>query len=234
MRKSLPVFALLLCLLTVSLCACQKPAAETPKGPSVRLRVEGISELLAFDPEYPLTAELSALDLVCALLDSRDVPYTAEYGYLVSVGHDNAGAFGGFDGFVFYVNGEESLEAPGSLIPKEGDELLFCYADLNGEPPTLWPKVEAIRGADGLVTLLVSGGRMTFVGEQTGMEYTPVAGAEVTVNEVLYHTDAAGKLVLDAELSRRAQVSLQVELYTEDGRPLLIRLAPDYLLDLPR
>ena len=83
------------------------------------------------------------------------------------------------------------------------------------------------------LTLLVSGGRMTFVGEQTGMEYAPVAGAEVTVNEVLYHTDAAGKLVLDAELSRRAQVSLQVELYTEDGRPLLIRLAPDYLLDLP-
>ena len=41
----------------------------------------------------------------------------------------------------------------------------------------------------------------------------------------------AEQLRLSAE---RMQVSLQVELYTEDGRPLLIRLAPDYLLDLPQ
>ena len=137
-------------------------------------------------------------------------------------------------GFVFYLNGEETLAAPGSVFPKEGDVLLFCYADLSGEPPTLMPKIEAERGSDGLVTLTVLGGKLTFEGDTPVMDYAPVAEAEVTVNEVLYYTDANGKLVLDREVSEKDRVSMQVEHYTEDGRPLLIRLEPDFMLDLPK
>ena len=225
----------LLCLLCLTvlltLCAC---GGEEPAGPTVSIRVEGISENLAYDTAAPLTEEASALDLVCALLDRLDVPYDIDSGYLTAVGHDKAGAFDGWDGFVFYLNGEESLSAPGSIQPKEGDVLLFCYADLSGEPPTLLPKVEAVRGSDGLVTLTVLGGKLTFEGDTPVMEYAPVSEAEVTVNEVLYYTDANGQLVLDRQASEKDRVSMQVEHYTEDGRPLLIRLEPGFEMDLPK
>ena len=230
---SLTLAILLLCGLT----ACKQPTGsdtpDVPAGPSVTIRVEGISENLAYDTAYPLTEGASALDLACALLDKLDIPYDTDSGYLTSVGNDQAGAFGGWDGFVFYLNNEESLAAPDAVIPQEGDTLLFCYADLNGEPPTLLPKVEAVRGADGQVTLTVLGGKLTFQDETPVMEYVPVADAEITVNEVLYATDADGCFVLDADLSKKASVTMQVEQYTEDGRPLLIRLAPVFVLELP-
>ena len=228
MKKHLSV---LLCLvLLLMLCACSGKEAA---GPTVSVRVEGISENLAYDTAVPLTEDASALALACALLDKLDIPYDTDAGYLTAVGHDKAGAFDGWDGFVFYLNGEESLTAPGAIRPKEGDVLLFCYADLSGEPPTLMPRIEAARGGDGLVTLTVLGGKLTFQGDAPVMEYAPVAQAEVTVNEVLYYTDENGRLVLDKDVSQKERVSLQVEHYTEDGRPLLIRLEPGFELELP-
>lgn len=222
----------LLCLALLTLCACS--GGEAPAGPTVSLRVEGISENLAYDPSLPLTEDVSALALACALLDKLDIPYDTDAGYLTAVGNDMAGAFDGWDGFVFYLNGEESMAAPDAIRPKAGDVLLFCYADLSGEPPTLMPKVEAQRGSDGLVTLTVLGGKLTFQGDTPVMEYAPVVEAEVTVNEVLYYTDENGQLVLDKDVSQKTRVSMQVEHYTEDGRPLLIRLAPDFELELPK
>ncbi len=230
MKKYASFFFALLLLL--GLTACSRD--QKPNGPTVSIRIEGISENLVFDASYPLTEDCSALDLVGSLLDAHDIPYATDSGYLTSVGHDNAGAFGGWDGFVFYHNGEESLASPDSVMPKNGDVLLFCYADLSGEPPTLLPKIEATRGADGLVTLTVLGGKLTFQGDTPVMEYAPVAGAELTVNEVLYYTDANGRLTLDAALSKQGSLSLQAEHYTEDGRPLLIRLEPGFMLDLPQ
>jgi hypothetical protein len=225
--------SLLLCLvLLLTLCACS--GEKAPQGPTVSIRVEGISENLAYDAKAPLKKDASALALVCALLDKLDIPYDTDAGYLTAVGHDKAGAFAGWDGFVFYRNGEESLAAPDAVQPQAGDVLLFCYADLSGEPPTLMPKIEAVRGSDGLVTLTVLGGKLTFQGDTPVMEYAPVAEAEVTVNEVLYYTDAAGKLVLDKASSQKKRVSMQVEHYTEDGRPLLIRLEPGFELELPQ
>lgn len=223
---------LLSLLLLLGLTACSGKDKST--GPTVSIRVEGISENLAYHAAYPLTEEFSALDLVCSLLDELDIPYDTDSGYLTSVGHDNAGAFGGWDGFVFFLNGEESPTSPENVLPKEGDSLLFCYADLSGEPPTLLPRIEASRGADGLVTLTVSGGRLTFQGETPVMEYSPVAEAELTINEVLYYTDAQGQLTLDSALSKQDKLSVQVEHYTEDGRPLLIRLEPGFILELPQ
>lgn len=232
--KRILYFLFVICILLFS-AACSKPATDsTPAGPSVTIRVEGISENFAYDTAYPLTEGASALDLACSLLDKLDIPYDTDSGYLTSVGNDQAGAFAGWDGFVFYLNEEESLAAPDAVLPQDGDVLLFCYADLSGEPPTLLPKVEAIRGTDGLVTLTVYGGKLTFQNETPVMEYTPVADAEITVNEVVYATDAQGRLALDADLSNKASITLQVEQYTEDGRPLLIRLAPDFILQLPK
>lgn len=226
---------LILTLLLVCLPACATPGeSQKPQGPTVSIRVEGISENLAFDAAVPLTGESSALSLVSGLLDTLDIPYHTDSGYLTAVGNDAAGAFGGWDGFVFYLNGQESLSAPDTVLPQAGDVLLFCYADLSGQPPTLLPRIEATRGADGLVTLTVLGGRLTFRGETAEMVYAPVAGAEVTVNEVLYYTDGDGKLLLDEALSSQPQLSIQTEHYTEDGKPLLIRLEPDFILTLPQ
>ena len=230
MRKNISVFLILLSLFL--LVACSRDSQ--PKGPTISIRVEGISENLAFDAAYPLTQESSALSLVCGLLDDLDIPYDTDSGYLTAVANDKAGAFGGWDGFVLYLNGEESLASPENVLPKDGDTLLFCYADLSGEPPTLLPKIEATRGSDGLITLKILGGKLIFQGETPMMDYSAVADAEITVNEVLYHTDESGNLVLDEALSKKSHITLQVEHYTEDGKPLLIRLEPGFTLELPR
>lgn len=214
--------------------ACQGGAPAEKAGPTVSLRVEGISEPLAYDPAWPLTQDASVLDLICALLDRRDIPYDVESGYLLGVGNDAAGAFGEWDGFLFYLNGAEQTSPPGTYLPKEGDEILICYADPSAEAPTQPVNITAQRGSDGLVTLTVLGGTMMYTQEMEGhLEYTPVGDVELTVDEVSYLTDGNGQLTLDETLSAKKSLSLQAEKYTEDGKPLLIRLAPDFTLSLP-
>lgn len=233
MKKTL-VFLLSVLLAGLCLTACQSDKKPEEAGPAVSIRVEGISENLAYDPAYPLSAEASVFDLLCGLLDSRDIPYRTDSGYFIAIGNDAAGAFGGWDGFLLYCNGEELDAAPDSVIPKEGDALLLCYADPSGDPATQVTKLETQRGDDGLVTITVLGGTMVYTGEGEGhLEYAPIPDAELTVDEVGYVTDENGQLKLDAALSEKDRLSVQAERYTEDGKPLLIRLAPDAMLVLP-
>ena len=60
----------------------------------------------------------------------------------------------------------------------------------------------------------------------------PMAEVKLTVDGVEYVTDAQGKALLSAGDSAKETVSVQLEKLADTGAPLLVRLAPDYQLDL--
>lgn len=232
------VIALLLSLMmAASLCVFAEGEAPAVAEPAqVTLRVEGVAANLYYGP-VALDEGDSVLTVLCRGLDEKEVPYDVQDGdygkYLAAVGEDAAAKFGGWDGWVYYVNGVEGAVGIDAYNPVAGDSILVCYTDAYGDPPTLMPTLTASRAKTGIVTLTAAA-QVAVYAEDWSVSYvtTPAAGAKLTVDGAEYITDEQGRVVLSAEDSAKEQIAVQIEHFAENGKPLVIRFAPDYVFAL--
>lgn len=230
------VIALLLSLMmAASLCVFaegEEPAAAA----QVTLRVEGVAANLYYGP-VTLEENDSVLSVLCRALDEKEITYEvqeSDYGkYLAAIGEDASAKFGGWDGWMYYVNGVEGAVGIDSYNPVAGDSILVCYSDAYGDPPTLMPTLTGTRAKTGIVTLTAAA-QVAVYAEDWSVSYvsTPAAGAKLTVDGTEYITDEQGRVVLSAEDSAKEQVAVQIEHFAENGKPLVIRFAPDYVFAL--
>ena len=209
--------------------------APNPAAKTVSVRVEGVTENL-YDGKIAWTEGMTALSALETVLAEAGVEYVikdSQYGgkYVSAVGADVEGAFGGYDGWMYYVDGQSPMFSIDACALNGGEELLVAYADMSA----VLPIITAQRDAKGIVTVQVTADVTTYDESNNWAPVVtrqPMADAKLTADGADYVTDAQGKAVLSAESSAKEAVAVQVEKAAEGGAPLLVRLPAGYTVDL--
>jgi len=199
-----------------------------PAGKTVAVRVEGSSQNL-FDGEVNVVssgAPASALDALEQALNEGNIAYEiteSEYGkYINSIAGEEAGQFGGFDGWLFLVNGAMAEVGAADYEVQDGDELVFYYGMY--PPDTLIPEVsispkEPRSGEE--ITVTVSSSYYDWNTAQT-VEVL-VEGATVSCDGVEYTTNAQGEAVMTG--LEAGSYTLRVSKDVPGSYPRLLRTA---------
>lgn len=236
MKKILSVFLVCLMLagaVSVSVTADNDTLLVSAGDVSFDVRVEGIKGNLLYKKGESAAAGTVLLDALKALLDGEKIAYQEADGYVSKIGEDAAATFGGWDGWVYYINGAEASVGMNDYVIQNGDSFVVCYADPYGDPATLFPQVSAERDAKGIVTLVVSASVASFDENwNMSVEIRPVADATVTVDGTALKSGADGRVRLGAEDSKKDKVTVQLDKTAENGKPLVVRLAADHTVSL--
>lgn len=209
----------------------EAPAAAP--SPSVTLRIEGAAETI-FYGVVALEENDTVLTVLERTLTAAEIEYTVSdsaYGgkYLSALGGETEATFGGYDGWMYSVNGVSPYDTIDVYALTDGDSILLYYGDMG----ILLPLITVEHGEDGIVTLIAEADVTTY-DEQWNPTVTrePIAGAKLLVDENEYTTDENGKAVLSAEDSAKETVSFQIVKSSEAGLTEVIRFAPGYTLTL--
>ncbi len=228
------LIALILCTLLVgSMCVAAAGDFFILSAPTVHVRIEDIDKNL-FCGSIAYKTGMTALEAALEAIKQAGLEATTSvspYGgmYISAIGDRQEGAFGGYEGWMYYVNGESPMYSIANCPLEPGQQLLVAFADMS----VLQPIVEAGR-ADGQVKITVTADVTTY-DENWNATVTrqPIVGATVTADGKGYTTDEQGAVTLPEESAAKERISLQVEQYSEEGLPLVLRLAPDFMLELP-
>ncbi len=205
---------------------------------TITMRVEDIDSNLFYDTDLSFNEGDLLIDVLTATLDENDIDYVKEAGqygaYISSIGGDTAGTFGGWDGWVYYVNGASPTVSMADYVLKAGDSILVCYADPHGTPATYMPELKTMRDENGMVTMSLAATVMQYDENYNplGEVSIPMEGVSVVLDGTLYTTDGQGMISLSADDSEKGEVSVSISKYDEAGKPLVVRFAPDFTVDL--
>ena len=206
---------ILVILLAVALLAL--PVVSVSAEDTVSLRIEG-AEKTYFSGDVALTEGASVLDLLTKAAEDNGLTLTgADSGYITAVNDEAAGAFGGWDGWMYRVNGIEASVGVGDYKPAAGDKVAFYYGGYPCQVPTL----------------TVEGNLLTFISVDNEYDENynatqvnaPVVGATVTVGGKTYVTDENGQV--DASDLPDGEYTVAIEKKDQSGAPAVIRLAAD-------
>jgi len=230
--------AAVLALLALSALTPAAVSANEPTVVNVYLRIEGISENLYYgEVQVPCEGTLSVKDAL-AYADAQSDSLVIEgldSGFVSAIGGDVSGTFGGWDGWLFTVNGEEATVGIAECLLSDGDSVLLYYGDPYGVGMQ-FPQADTSRLGDGI---------LKFTSKDTTFDenwepvvtVNPVAGATVRFysgeDYSEYITDQNGEASIPASLLTPGEHRVQVEKYGDtavSGKylPLVLRLAPDF------
>lgn len=161
----------------------------------VDLRVEGITETI-YEGSAAVEPGATALDVLEQSLTVAGVVYEITddptFGkYIKSIKGEAAGAFGGYDGWLYLVNGSMAALGVAEYEIQDGDELVFYYGMY--PPDTLIPEVEispAEPESGEEITVTVSSSYYNWETEKT--VNVLVENATVACNGQEYTTDDQG------------------------------------------
>lgn len=202
-------------------------------GKTVTVSIEGMDGNL-FYGDIPLEGDNSVLTVAEAAFAAAGVEYetsVSPYGgsYITQAAGLREGAFGGYEGWLYYVDGISPPVSMSLHILQGGEHVVFIYTDFE----VLVPIVETARDDKGVSVKITAD--VTTYDENWNAVVTrqPVAGAQVTVDGTAYVTDEQGVVLLNEADSAKEQVSFAVEKKNALGLPALVPPAPDFKLELP-
>ncbi len=205
---------------------------------SISFRVEGAEKNLLYIPYLTVKAgdhTLSVRDALEQALKDSKINYELQGSYLKSIAGEQTGKFGGFDGWMYMVNGKEATTSMDQQLLSNGDDVVFFY----GVFGTFFPKLIMNQNTDSI--------EITFMSEaydEFGMlNDSPIAEAIVTVFGKSYITDAMGKIIVGkADYIDCKESKLQIAKIAQGtesdgwggthpkGASLVVRLSPDYTI----
>ena len=176
---------------------------EVLEGDTFTLRIEGNSSCI-FEGELTFSEGETLQNVLLAFDEANEnVTFkgTAD-SYISEINGEASGKFGGWDGWLFLLNGKMSDVGISDVRLKKGDSVVFFYGDPYGANGFLFPEYS------------VSEGKITFTADGK-----PIEGLTVTLNGKEYLTDAAGSVSCAA-----GKYTLQIGKYAESGLSLVLRL----------
>ncbi len=198
----------------------------------ILLRVEGINETFYYNTvEITDADELTAQELLL-YADAQEDSLTmtgVDTAYITDVNGDMAGTFGGWDGWLYTVNGVAAATGIDGCVLQDGDSVVLYYGDPYGVGMQ-FPVVDATASAEGI---------LTFTSEDTTYDanynavvtVNPVAGADVTLSDgttsLAYITDENGQIMFDQNAFAGGTYSISISKTSEQGIPLVLRTAAD-------
>ncbi|MGI6169974.1 MAG: PQQ-binding-like beta-propeller repeat protein [Christensenellales bacterium] len=236
MNKRIVSFLIAICMLLMLMPGLTALAEATM---SITLRIEGISETLYYETRDIPYAGTLTVQQALVYLDSQEDSLTivgADSGYVTAVNGEAAGTFGGFDGWMYQVNGAEATTGIDAAYLNAGDTILLYY----GDPFNVgmqFPQVDASRlNSDGI--LKFTSQDTTYDSEWNPTVTTnPIVGATVTWYDTAgdvcatYVTDANGEVVIEQPCLTVGSHRIQIEKYEETAGqqlPVVARLASDF------
>lgn len=196
-----------------------------PVGKKVGVRVEGSSNSIV-NKEITVTSAVYAADALKQVLDSENISYDIQDGtwgqYINSIDGETAGKFGGYDGWLYLVNGDMASVGVGEYKIEDGDELVFYYGMY--PPDTLVPQVE-IQPANPKVgeslTITVTS---SYYDWNTGNTVElKVQNAGISFNGKVYVTDANGQAIVSSPVDK-GTYTLKVSKDNEGSYPGIVRI----------
>ena len=205
---------------------------------TVNVRVEGKSQNLFFGEITTNNKENYNVVSILKLADAQSegmVIEGLENGYITAINGERIGQTEkGLDGYVVRINGEYVPYAElSSYALKDGDEILVYYSNEFDGGIILEPIIDTEKIEQGYI-------RFTYEKpSQDGHFVTAeaIVGAIVTwyCDDVAftYVTDAQGGIYVEKTALTSGAHRIGLELIREDGTPGLLRLAPNYTVDVP-
>lgn len=161
------------------------------------IRIEGVSDTI-IDTELTrhYVGELTVKEALVTALDEAEIGYlltdTTFGSYLSAIGSESAGAFAGYDGWMYLINDGSGMGLDYDVI-SDGDKLVFYYGGF--APETLVPSViiPSRLGKDEPMLIKVQSTYDEFDANWTPTPVTvDIAGVTVVFNNKTYETDAYG------------------------------------------
>ncbi len=194
----------------------------------VTLRIEGINSNFYYDT-LKLEENATVLDALKMANADADLDMKGlEEGYITEVNGEAAATFGGWDGWLFRVNGISPTVSCREYVLQNNDQIVFYYSDEYGVGMQ-FPQVEVLE--NGVI-------RFTSEDVTYDADFNPVTqvnsvtGAQVTLEGKTYQTDENGEISVGQDITRSGEYRLQIERYADSGVPTVLRLAPDFTVSL--
>lgn len=230
MKRSLLFFILITCLVA----ALAVPAMASER--AVTVRIEGATNTIFFgEIEMDAQKTYSVLDILKEV-NEADNGVTIEglaAGYISAVNDEtSARTPEGWDGFGVRIDGVYlSFDRLATTRATKGSEILVYYADEFGAG-LLIPKVDESN---------IRRGELRFFAEvpeeNGGFVIEPIAGAEVHWYcgdaYATYVTDEEGKIKIEDTLLMSGDHRIAISKVNESGVPVVLRLSPDYTVNIP-
>lgn len=223
MLKKLSSILLLLCLLTNLLFGMDIYASDSDK--HISIRVEGINNNIATTEKDYTTQKLTVYDALYELLENDNIPIIVQDGqygkYISSINNETAGQFGGYDGWIYAVNGIEGAVSMDSCNINNGDSILVYYGGYS--PQTYIPNVSV--ASDEIAagsTFTVDVAATYFDWNTNNNVIVNVTGAAITLLDKTYTTDVFGQAVITAP-DTAGEYTLEISQNRVNNYPLLVR-----------
>lgn len=213
--------------------------AAEEKQMSVTVRIEGISKNLYYDTvEVPYTGDSLTVQNALMYVDEKsdDITITGvENGWITAVNDDKQATFGGWDGWLYTVNGVSPIDTVNDHKLSDGDSIVLYYGDPYGVGMQ-YPELDASKISEGILTFTSKD--TTYDADYNPIVTTnPVEGATVEWStddgNVSYTTDKNGSISIEDKYLTEGNHSIAINKVSENGIPLVLRFAPDYEVNVP-
>ena len=227
MKKTIIISAIGASLLAMSM----PITASADENSDVTVRIEGINECLYYGT-YELSESKTVADVLSSIDEADDsISITGiSDGYITAVNDDKAAHFGGWDGWLYLVNDVEPTVSVSEYTVKGGDSIVLYYGDPYGVGMQR-PVADTSEISKGII-------KFTSKDAEYDADYNvtynvnPVADMTVTweadgkTTEIV--TDENGQITVPSDFLTKGSHKLSVSKVSESGIPLVLRLAPDF------
>ncbi len=195
---------------------------------TVKVRIEGIEDNI-LNEEVTVKGSLNVLNAIKKALDRENISYNIEksqYGaYIKGINGEVAGKFGGWDGWLFLVNGISASESADSIKVNDGDYILLYYGMF--EPDTLIPKISAPNTVKAGKRFTVKVSSSYYDWNDNAEKEVFIENATVEINGEKYSTDKNG----EAEISVLTPGDYEIKVYKNNisSYPSIVRSEPFYI-----
>ncbi len=154
----------------------------------------------------------------------------AKDGYITEVNGEKNGAFGGYDGWMYSVNGKVPEVGVNDYKVENGDEIVLYYGDFPCQIPVLDTSMLnegkiKVQSWDGVYSQDKDGNWVSTY------DWAPVAGATLKINNESFKTDENGIANLKG-YSFSGKYYIQIEKKSDKGAPQVCRFKSDYQLEI--
>ena len=227
----------ILIAIMVSIVCIPQGIQATPENSKMKIsvRIEGIEENFYYKTEeIPYTGTLTLKDALIYIDDKEsDLEIKGlDTNYITEINGETAGKFGGWDGWLFTVNGEEAAAGIDALMVNNNDKVVLYYGDPYGVGMQ-FPEVDISKLSEGVIKFT---SKDTTYDENYNPTTTinPVVGAKVTWyygdKSEVYTTDDKGEIKILSDKMTEGEHKLQITKKNEAGAPLVLRFASDYVI----
>lgn len=203
---------------------------------TAHVRIEGIDKML-YNSDVTVKVkegEKATAKSVLMAADEQSDALTivgADANYITEVNGVKAATYGGWDGWMYQVNG---VAAPVGIDAYEiaaGDSIVLYYSDEYGIGMD-YPVMNTEKLADKVLSFTST--KTTYDAEgKASTQEVKVADMNVTIAGETFKTDANGEITLSDAAMKALPAEISISKYAENGCPLVLRYAPGTKVDAP-